>query len=217
MFRDRKDAGRQLAARLGHLAKEAPLVLALPRGGVPVGYEVARALNAPLDVWIVRKLGAPFQQEYAIGAIGEGGTCYVDWPDAAEAGATRAYVDALVKRETLELQRRMRAYRGDRPRVDPRGRTVILVDDGIATGRSVRAALSDLRSLKPKKLVLATPVAPNASLRELAALADEVVCVDPTDALFAIGEWYFDFSQTTDEEVARLLDASPRIPESLPT
>ena len=191
-------------------------MLALPRGGVPVGYEVARALNAPLDVWIVRKLAAPFQPEYAIGAIGEGGTCYVDWADAAEAGATRAYVDAVVKRETVELKRRMRAYRGDRPRLDPRGRTIILVDDGIATGRSVRAALNDLRSLKPKKLVLATPVAANATLRELGARADEVVCVDPSDALFAIGEWYFDFRQTSDEEVARLLEASPHITESHP-
>ena len=208
MFRNRQEAGRQLAALLGHLAKESPVVLALPRGGVPVGAEVARALHVPLDVWIVRKLGAPHQPEYGIGAIGEGGTCYIDWEAAAEAGATRSYIAALMQRETLELERRVRTYRGTRDRVDPRGRTVILVDDGIATGRTVRAALNDLRSLGPKKLELATPVGATASLRGLAPLADEVVCVESSDALFAIGEWYFDFRQTSDEEVAELLGSA---------
>ena len=216
MFQDRTDAGRKLAAMVSRLAKESPVVLALPRGGVPVAYEVAKQLGAPLDVWIVRKLGAPLQPEYGIGAIGEGGTCYVDWADAAEAGATRAYVNALVERETAELQRRMRVYRGTRPRVDVRGRTVLLVDDGIATGRTVRAALADLRKLSPKRIVLATPVAANESLRELEGLADEVVCVEPTDALFAIGEWYADFRQTSDEEVSRLLEASSHVPPGAP-
>lgn len=207
-FRDRVDAGHQLAAMLQTYAPEAPIVLALPRGGVPVGYEVARALAAPLDVWVVRKVGVPWYPELGVGAVAEGGYIHLSPEIVAEAGLTKAELDAVVQEKRAEVEARVRRFRGERPVPVLRDRTVILVDDGIATGGTVRAALRAIKAAKPKKLVLAVPVASPDIIESLALEVDHVVCLLAPENLYAIGFWYEDFRQVSDDEVAELLRRS---------
>jgi putative phosphoribosyl transferase len=212
-FTDRADAGRRLAARLEHLQGQPIVVLGLPRGGVPVAFEVARALDAPLDVIVVRKLGVPFQPELAMGAIGEDGVRIVNDRVKALAGITDDEFAAVEQRERIELERRARRFRGDRPRVALTDRTTIVVDDGIATGSTARAACQVVRAQGATRVVLAVPVAPPSSIAELRNDADEVVAVETPARFSAIGEWYADFSQTPDEQVVALLQLAERAPQ----
>lgn len=204
-FDDRRDAGRQLGRRLRDEDLQAPVVLALPRGGVPVAHEVADALGAPMDVFVARKVGAPGRPEYGLGAIAEGdGEVFDD--DRVEAlGLDRAHLEDTVMAERRELQRRVRDYRGDRPLPDLTGRTAVVVDDGLATGVTAEAALKGVRSLRPDRTVLAVPVGAPATVERLRALAD-VVCLEQPRSFRAVGLWYRDFGQTTDDEVAAILD-----------
>jgi putative phosphoribosyl transferase len=204
-FRDRQDAGRQLGQALASCAGEAPLVLALPRGGVPVAFEVAAALDAPLDVWVVRKVGVPFQPELGMGAVSEGPALVLDERLIAQLGLTWSEVMEVVRREQAEVERRAWRFRGARPPVEVRGRTVILVDDGIATGGTAQAGLEALRARGAARIVLAVPVAAPRSVERLGVLADEVVCLLSPPQMMAIGLWYEDFTQVADEEVAGLL------------
>jgi putative phosphoribosyl transferase len=205
-FRDRREAGRFLAQKLKAYAdKPDVLVLALPRGGVPVAYEVAQALHAPLDVFIVRKLGVPGHEELAFGAIASGGVRVLnDLVGPLE--ISRDTIEAVTKRERQELQRRERIYRDDRPAPDVRDRTVLLVDDGLATGSTMRAAVAALRQQGPRRIVVAVPVGAPDTCFALEDEADEVVCVRKPMPFSAVGIWYADFSQTTDEEVHALLE-----------
>jgi putative phosphoribosyl transferase len=207
MFADRRDAGRQLAALLLPRGYPDPLVLALPRGGVPVGFEVARALAAPLDVLLVRKIGAHDQPELGLGAVVDGAEPQIVL-DEALIGLVQpppGYIDAEIARQLAEIERRRELYAGARPPIVPAGRTAIVVDDGIATGGTARAALRALRRLAPRQLLLAVPVAAADSADALAREADAVVCVERPPALDAVGAHYRDFTQTSDEEVIRLL------------
>jgi len=207
-FRDRADAGRRLAELLAgrRLGDGDVVVLGLPRGGVPVAFEVARALGAPLDVMVVRKLGVPFQPELAMGAIGEGGVRIVNDDVLRMAGVGEAELAAVERRERAELERRASRYRRDRLPVALEGRTAVVVDDGIATGSTARAACLVARAHGAARVVLAVPVASPASITELADVADEVLCLEAPEWFYAVGEWYRDFSQTSDDEVVALLD-----------
>jgi predicted phosphoribosyltransferase len=217
IFYDRTDAGRQLAAALRHYTDDPNvIVLALPRGGVPVGYEVARELGAPLDVFLVRKLGVPGREELAMGAIASGGVRVVNREVVRELGLTDEDIDEAAAHECEELRRREEAYRDGRPAPDLRGRTVILVDDGLATGSTMRAAVAAVRKLSPAKVVVAVPVGAADTCREFSRFADEVVCVQTPDPFFAVGGWYHDFSQTTDEEVRDLLARAAGTGEPVP-
>jgi len=208
IFADRFDAGRRLAEALQHLADRDPVVLALVRGGLPVAYEVAKALSAPLDVVLVRKIGAPSQPELAVGAVVDGAQPeIVSNPEImAMLGLSQSYVEAEAKRQLVEIERRRAAYLRGRPPVDVRGRTAIVVDDGIATGATTRAALHAVRRRQPSRLVLAVPVAPADTLERLAADADEIVCLDRPEPFGAVGYFYGDFAQVSDQEVVDLLD-----------
>ena len=206
-YADRIDAGRRLAAALRHLRQRPPLlVLALPRGGVPVGFEVARELGAPLDVLIVRKLGHPGHEEYAMGAIASGGVRVMN-PEA-EHSVSAAEVERVAARELGELERRERSYRGDAPALVLEGRTVILVDDGLATGSTMRAAARAVRQRRPAWTCVAVPVGAPDSVEMLQAEVDEVVCPAQPIPFRAVGLWYRHFDQTSDEEVCRLLAAA---------
>lgn len=207
VFRDRADAGRQLARELERLRAEEPIVLGLPRGGVPVAFEIARALGAPLDVIVVRKLGVPAQPELAMGAVGEDGALVVNARVVRLAGVTDAQLVAAEAREREEVVRRARRFRGSRPALRLDDRAVIVVDDGIATGSTARAALEVAYEHGASRVVLAVPVGAPDSLEQLAKFADEVVCLQAPRGFFAVGQWYENFTQVTDEEVTRLLSS----------
>jgi putative phosphoribosyl transferase len=207
-FRDRHDAGRKLASMLGHLRDEAPVVVGLPRGGVPVAAEVATALGAPLDVVLVRKLGTPGQPELAMGAIGEDGVRVVNEDVRRSAQVSDAELAAVEERERVELERRAVSYRAGRTPVSLEGRTVIVVDDGLATGSTARAALAVVREHGARRIVLAVPVAPPETVAALRGLADEIVCLEQPERMWAVGQWYEDFRATTDDEVVSLLAPS---------
>lgn len=210
-FRDRTDAGRRLARQLGDYAGDTDvLVLGLPRGGVPVAYEVARALDAPLDVFLVRKLGVPGQEELAMGAIASGGIRVLNDRVLSFVDVTEEAIARVAAEEQRELERRERAYRGDRPVLDVGGATVILVDDGLATGSTMRAAALALRQQEPQRLVVAVPVAAAEVCDELRTEVDDLVCTMMPAPFHGVGMWYDDFSQTTDDDVRRLLAAAKR-------
>ena len=208
-FQDRGDAGKVLAARLAEFADRTDvIVLALPRGGVPVGYEVARALHVPLDVFLVRKLGLPGQPELAMGAIATGGVRVVNDEVVRRLRIGPDVIESVATAESEELKRRERRYRGDRPAPNVRGRIVILVDDGLATGSSMRAAVAALRRQGPTRIIVAVPVGAAETCADLEADADEVICARTPEPFYAVGLWYRNFAQTTDEEVRELLQAA---------
>jgi putative phosphoribosyl transferase len=207
LFRDRKDAGRRLAERLSAYAEQPKLlVLALPRGGVPVALEIALALHAPLDVFLVRKLGVPGHQELAMGALASGGVRVINEEVTKTLDISDDVLDAVSAAEQKELERRERSYRGDQGAVDACGHCVILVDDGLATGSTMRAAVKALRKQCPERIVVAVPVGAVETCSQVRDDADEVVCLNTPDPFFSVGMWYDDFSQTTDDEVRRLLE-----------
>ena len=210
-FRDRSDAGRQLAKALADYKNRQPVILALPRGGVPVAAEVAAALNAPLDLILVRKIGVPFQPELAMGAVVDGGAPIVVRNEDVirHTGIDESEFKAVCDDELAEIERRRQRYLGNRKQVDISGRTAIVIDDGIATGATTRAALRATRMRKPKRLVLAVPVAPTDSLPELRHDADDVVCLEDHEFFGAIGLYYADFTQVSDEEVMEILKRFP--------
>lgn len=206
LFRNRREAGRQLAMLLRPMSATAhPVVLGLPRGGIPVAFEVANLLDAPLDVCVVRKLGVPGHEEFAMGAIASGGVQMLDAQMIRELQIPQYEIERTIAREQLELDRRELTYRDGRPLVDVRGRTVILVDDGLATGASMIAAVSALRRRKPRAIIVATPVASRAACASLRRVANGCFCVATPEPFHSVGMWYADFEQTTDEEVRELL------------
>jgi putative phosphoribosyl transferase len=207
LFKDREDAGRRLAAELLAYREQRPVVLALPRGGVPVGFEIAKALNAPLDVVLVRKIGAPWMPELAVGAIAEGEPIekIIERETVAELGVPQKYLDEEIARQTSEIERRQQLYRKTRPRSDIKGCTAIVVDDGIATGATMRAALRAVRREGPSKLVLAVPVAPASTLAKLRSEVSDIVCLSSPEDFGAISVFYADFHQVDDAVVIELL------------
>jgi putative phosphoribosyl transferase len=222
-FQNRTHAGRLLAAQLASFAHQPNLrILALPRGGVPVAFEIAQTLHAPLDVWVVRKIGAPDIPEFALGAIAPGGIGrpaieLIDEASVLHTGTTPDQLRFILDRERAELERREQAYRCNRPPIDIAGRAVILVDDGLATGASMRAAIAALRLRNPARIVVAVPVAAPSVCQRLSGEADQVVCLFTPAWLESVGQWYEDFSQTTDAEVCELLrraalSATPHAP-----
>lgn len=215
MFRDRREAGQLLATALSRYAgRPDVVVLALPRGGVPVAYEVAQALGAPLDVFLVRKLGVPGHEELAMGAVATPGVRVLNEEVVRGLGIPARMIEAVAAREQAELARRERLYRGDRPPVDVHGRTVILVDDGLATGASIHAAIQALRQRQPARIVVAVPVAAPDRCEALKDQVDDVVCAVTPEPFHAVGLWYDDFSQTTDDEVRELLARSAERPKA---
>jgi putative phosphoribosyl transferase len=206
LFRDRTEAGQVLASRLMRYAgREDVLVLGLPRGGVPVAFEVARALHAPLDIFLVRKLGVPGHEELAMGAIASGGVRVVNEEVVRALGISDEEINQVAAAEQQELKRRENAYRRGRPAADLRGKTIILVDDGLATGSTMRAAVAAVRQQQPARVVVAVPVGSRETCEEFQTVADEIVCARTPEPFYAVGLWYRDFSQTTDEEVRDLL------------
>lgn len=215
LFRDRTEAGKVLADRLAaYTGDPDAMVLALPRGGVPVAFEVAEALKLPLDIFVVRKLGLPGHEEFAIGAIASGGARVLNQDLIRQLALDDEVIEQIVAREQRELERREHTYRGQRPAPDLRDRTLILVDDGLATGSSMRAAIAALRQQQPAKLIVAVPVAARSICDELDALADEVLCLETPPNFRAVGLWYRDFSQVTDEAVIDLLERNRKHSEA---
>jgi predicted phosphoribosyltransferase len=214
-FGDRHEAGIALAGHLQQFAnRDDVVVLALPRGGVPVGYEVARALAAPLDVFVVRKLGLPGHPEFAVGAIASGGIRVLNESAVASLRVPPAVLDGVARAEQAELERRERAYRDGRPLVPIEGQVVILVDDGLATGSTMRAAVLAARRLRPARVIVAVPVGASETCQDLRGVADDVVCVLSPEPLRAVGLWYDDFAQTTDAEVRTLLGGAASVTRS---
>jgi predicted phosphoribosyltransferase len=205
-FGDRRDAGQKLAVKLSLFGGERCVVFGLPRGGVPVGYEISRALGAPLDVFVSRKLGAPGQPEFGIGAVAVGGVRILNADVIRRLGITDEYVERITAREVAEVNRRLRFFRGGRPEPEVGGRTAILVDDGLATGVTARAAVEGLRLRKPQRLILAAPVCAAQTAELFESRVDQLVCLAAPSDLGAIGLWYRNFEQTTDEEVVELLE-----------
>jgi predicted phosphoribosyltransferase len=213
LFQDRFEAGRLLASKLRSFANRPDtVVLALPRGGVPVGFEVANALNVPLDVFVVRKLGVPGHEELAMGAIASGGIRVLNEDVVRTAGIPDEVIDAVTTEEERELERRERDYREGRPPVDVQGRTVILVDDGLATGSSMRVAVLALRRKRPAQIVVAVPVGAPTTCAEFESEVDQTVCAVTPEPFQSVGQWYWDFSQTSDAEVCDLLRQAARLP-----
>ena len=206
MFKDRLDAGRQLASRLARYTALEPVVVGLPRGGLPVAAEVADRLGAPLDIIVVRKIGLPRQPELGIGAVAEGGIRVLNDVLVEEVGIEPIELEAATARERVELARRVHRYRGERSAVPVDGRVVIVIDDGLATGYTARAAIEAIRQGGARRVILAVPVAPEDSVAAMRGVADEVVVVDTPPRFFAIGDFYEDFAQTSDEEVVSLLE-----------
>ena len=216
LYRDRNHAGRVLAKELqGYAGRPDVLVLGLPRGGVPVAYEVARALGVPMDVFIVRKLGAPGQPELAVGAIASGGVRVLNSDIVRVLGISERQIEELTAHEQQEIEKRERLYRGDRPPIAVSGLTVILVDDGLATGSTMRAAAAALRHANPAKIVVAVPLAAEATCEVIAAEVDQVVCAATPAPFYAVGQWYEQFTQTTDEEVRELLASANQPPTAV--
>ena len=209
-FRDRSEAGRLLGERVKYLKSEQPIVLALARGGVPVAFEVAQALHGPLDVLVVRKLGVPFHPEVAFGAIGEDDTQVLNTKLVQRLGISREGITAVARRERAELLRRVALYRGDRAPLELVGRTVMIVDDGLATGATARVAVEVARARGAKRIIIAVPVSAPEAAAELGRLADEVISLQVPTQFQAVGEWYEDFNQTTDDEVTSLLRKSSK-------
>jgi predicted phosphoribosyltransferase len=211
LFKDRRDAGRKLAQKLkDYPGRKDVIVLALPRGGVPVAYEAAKALNVPMDIFIVRKLGWPGHEEMAIGAIASGGVRVLNQDIVQYLNIPEALIDAVAQRELRELERREHAYRGDRPPLNVKDRTVIIVDDGLATGASMRAAIEGVRAHHPARMVIAVPTAAPETCESLKHEVDEVICATTPEPFYGVSRWYEDFSQTTDEEVRTLLQEANR-------
>jgi len=207
-YRDRRHAGLELARYLADVKGQDVVVLALPRGGVPVAFEVARALDAPLDVFVVRKLGLPGHPEFAMGAIASGGVRVLNDEVVRLYRIPEQAVEAIARDERHELERRERAFRSQRPPLDVGGRTVVLIDDGLATGSTMKAAVEAVRSLRPARIIVAVPVGSPDTCREFAGIADEIVCARRPEHFAAVGQWYDDFRQTTDEEVRELLQTA---------
>ena len=216
-FVDRRDAGRVLALRLEkYTGRDDVIVLGLPRGGVPVAHEVARALGAPMDLFLVRKLGTPGHRELAMGAIASGGIRVLNVDVVRSYGIHESAIDQVAREEEQELQRRERAYRAGRPAPALEDRIVILVDDGLATGSTMRAAVQAVRQRHPSRVVVAVPVGARETCAELAAAAGEVICARMPEPFSAVGQWYLDFAQTEDDEVRRLLRQSTITPQAYP-
>jgi putative phosphoribosyl transferase len=211
-FADRRDAGQRLAVAVAKLNLSDPIVYALPRGGVPVAFEVARALKAPLELLLVHKLGAPGHEEYAIGAVVDGAEpqLVLDEDAMRVVHPSPAYVEAEKQRQLVEIERRRRAYLGDRTPIPVAGRTAVVVDDGIATGSTMRAAIQGLRTAKAGRIVVAVPVAPREAAAHMRTFADDVVCLETPDPFFAVGEHYGEFGQLADSDVTGLLRAAER-------
>ena len=214
-FIDRRHAGRVLASRLANYSnRDDVIVLALPRGGVPVAYEVASALAAPMDVFLVRKLGTPGHRELAMGAIATGGVRVLNEDVVRWYGISEAAIERVVREEQEELARRELAYRGDRQPPDLANRIVILIDDGLATGSTMRAAAHAVRAQRPARVIVAVPVGAPQTCGELAAIVDEVICANTPEPFSAVGQWYVNFDQTTDDEVRELLRKSAATPQA---
>jgi predicted phosphoribosyltransferase len=207
IYRDRSEAGKELATKLSdYKDRDDVLVLALPRGGVPVAFEVAQALGAPLDVFLVRKLGVPGHEELAMGAIATGGVRVLNEEVVNYLRIPQRVIDAIAQTELKELKRRELEYRGNRPEPDVKGKTIILIDDGLATGSTIRAAAQALRQQQPARIVVAVPVSAPQTCDEYRIGVDEIICAATPDPFWGVGLWYHDFSQTTDEEVRELLE-----------
>jgi len=207
IFEDRRDAGRQLARKVAAFKTVDPLVLGVPRGGVVVAAEVAAALEAPLDVLIARKIGSPQNEELAIGAVAVDGTLLLDESLASALGVPGSYIKRQVEKERKELERRIRYYRGNHPAPVLKGRTLVVVDDGVATGMTIKAALRYLKPQGAERIILALPVAPEETTRELRREADEVVVLHTPEPFYSVGQWYVVFDQTSDDEVVEILDS----------
>ncbi|MBY0501677.1 MAG: phosphoribosyltransferase [Alphaproteobacteria bacterium] len=204
IFQNRADAGRRLAEKLKSYQKENPFILALPRGGVPIGYEVAQALHAPLDVFVVRKVGSPWNPEYGIGAVAPG-VLVLDKASLQELGITPPEIQGVIEREQEEVNRRQRLYRGNEDHPTLADKTVILIDDGIATGVTTHVAIQAIKQHKPKKLILAVPVGPKETIAILEKQVDDLICLEMPSHFFAVGSYYVNFPQVSDEEVITLL------------
>ena len=210
IFKNRKEAGQKLAEALKSYGAEKPIILAMPRGGVVVAYEIAKALNAPLDVIVSRKIGAPLQPEYAIGAIAPGDIGVFNEEAISSLGITKAEIEILITHEKKEMERRIKLYRGDKPPLDLKDKVVIIVDDGVATGQTALVAIRSVRKMQPKKIVFACGVGAQDSMELLRQEADEVISLNVPKTFYAVGQWYQDFGQVTDEEVLRLLNEAEK-------